>query len=325
MSTATTWDRVELAPITLIKGPESVLADRAVQRLLEQARGVDPRVEVSRVAAASYEAGQLTYLASPSLFGEPRVILAEGAEGMSEAFLADALTYVATPEPDVWFIVRHAGGNRGKKLLDALGKAGPVVGCDAIKRETDKVEFVKRDFQRAGRRVAADAVQALVEAVGADLRELDAAVKQLLADTTGTVTTQIVDQYYGGRVEATGFRVADAAVAGDGAAAVTLARHAIATGTSPVPLVAALAAKLRTLAKVGAMRGRGGASAGDLGLAPWQVRRAEGELRGWTPEALAAAITAVAEADAEVKGLSRDPEFAVERAILRVVRARAGR
>jgi DNA polymerase-3 subunit delta len=116
--------------------------------------------------------------------------------------------------------------------------------------------------------------------------------------------------------------VADAAIAGDAAAAVTLARHAMATGTPAVPLVAALAAKLRTLAKVGAMRGRG-LSASQVGLAPWQVQRAERELRGWTPEALADAITAVAQADAEVKGASRDPDFAVERAILRVAAARA--
>nr|NLD40764.1 DNA polymerase III subunit delta [Actinomycetales bacterium] len=34
------------------------------------------------------------------------------------------------------------------------------------------------------------------------------------------------------------------------------------------------------------------------------------------------AITAVAEADAEVKGASRDPDFAIERALLRVAAAR---
>lgn len=318
----TTWDRVQLGPVTLVKGPEAVLADRAVHSLLEQARALDPEVEVSRVGAGSYESGALTYLASPSLFGERRLILVEGAEAMSEAFLSDALAYVAQPEPDVWLVVRHGGGTRGKKLLDALGAAGQLVACETIKRDGDKVEFIRGDFQRAGRRIEQTAIHALVEAVGNDMREMDAAVRQLLADTTGTVTSEMVDRYYGGRVEATGFRVADAAIAGDAAAAVTLARHAIATGTPPVPLVAALAVKLRTLAKVGATRGRGGVSTADLGLAPWQVQRAERELRGWTPEALAAAITAVAAADAEVKGQSRDPGFAVERAILRVVRAR---
>lgn len=323
MSRALPWDAAELGALVLIRDAEPVLGDRVLATLLAQARTRDPAVEVTRLSAATYEAGQLTWLASPSLFGERRLVVVEGAEAMNDAFLTDGLAYVAAPADDVWLVVRHGGGNRGKKLLDALARAGAVVACEAVKRDADKVEFVRGDFRRAGRRIEPEAVQALVDAVGSDLRELDAAVRQLLADTSGVVTTAIVDRYHAGRVEASGFRVADAAVAGDAATAVTLARHALATGTSAVPLVAALAAKLRTLAKVGAMRGRS-LSPADLGLAPWQVKRAEGELRGWRPESLAEAITAVARADAEVKGLSRDPEFAIERAILRVVAARNG-
>ena len=42
-------------------------------------------------------------------------------------------------------------------------------------------------------------------------------------------------------------------------------------------------------------------------------------------DALAAAIVAVARADAEVKGEARDPVHAVERAVLTICRARRGR
>ena len=139
------------------------------------------------------------------------------------------------------------------------------------------------------------------------------------------MTAEVVGRYYGGRVEATGFRVADAAVAGRAGEAVALLRHALATGSDPVPLVAALAAKLRALVKVGAARGQGLDPVRDLGLAQWQVARARRELAGWTPEALALAIRAVAQADAEVKGAGRDPVFAVERAVLAVAQAAGSR
>ena len=56
-------------------------------------------------------------------------------------------------------------------------------------------------------------------------------------------------------------------------------------------------------------------------MAPWQVNRAVQDLRRWSPEGLATAISAVAQADAEVKGEGRDPQFAVERAVLRVAGA----
>ncbi|MFC7405958.1 DNA polymerase III subunit delta [Georgenia alba] len=318
-----TWDRAELAPVVLVRGPEGLLADRALSRLLAQARERDPQVETTRLDAAAYESGQLEMYASPSLFGERRCVVVDGAEAMTDAFLADALSYLESVPDDVWLIVRHNGGARGKKLLDAVAGGGhPVVVCDPVKRDADKADLVRGDFARARRRIEPDAVQALVEATGADLRELAAATSQLIADTSGTVTSETVLRYHGGRVEATGFAVADAAVAGDAGQAVTLLRHAVTTGTGPVPVVAALALKLRTLAKVAATRGRSGVSVDELGLAPWQVDRARRELNRWTPEGLADAITAVAAADAEVKGLGRDPVFAVERAILRITAAR---
>ncbi|TRW45441.1 DNA polymerase III subunit delta [Georgenia yuyongxinii] len=320
------WDQVELAPVVLVRGTEGLLADRAVDRLLDQARQADPEVEVTRLEAAVYEHGHLEMVASPSLFGERRMVVVEGAESMTDALLDDVLVYLRAVPDDVWLVLRHNGGTRGKKLLDAIGAAGyPVVACESLKRDGDKADFVRADFRRARRRVDAEAVQALVEAVGADLRELGAATSQLIADTTGTITADTVLRYYGGRVEATGFKVADAAVAGHAGEAVAMLRHAVATGTGPVPIVAALAVKLRTLAKVAAVRGRSGVSAGELGLAPWQIDRARRELDGWTPEGLAQAITAVAAADAEVKGLGRDPVFAAERAVLKVAAAHGRR
>ncbi|MBZ2195198.1 DNA polymerase III subunit delta [Ruania sp. N2-46] len=321
-----TWQDVPLAPVVLVRGQETVLADRAVARVASLVREYGGDYEQTVLEAATYERGQLETIASPSLFGEHRHIVVNGLEAMSDAFLDDALTFVGTAGgevTDVTLVLRHEKGVRGKKLLDAITKAGyPVVTCEVIKRDADKVAFAAAEFRAAGRKATNTAVQALVEALGSDLRELASACQQLIADTTTTITPDVVQQYYGGRVEATGFRVADTAIAGHSAEAVTLLRHALETGVDPVPLVAALAVKLRTLAKVAAMRGRGGASAADLGLAPWQVDRARRELSGWTPEGLATAITAVADADAEVKGEGRDAEFSVERAVLRVAAAR---
>lgn len=319
------WHAAPLAPVVLVSGPEELLAERAVALVLEQAREKLGEVEVSEIDASGYEAGALEVLASPSLFGEPRVVLASKVEACNDAFLADALAYLEHVEEDVVLVLRHGGGVRGKKLLDAIKAAKhPLVSCEAIKKDAEKTAFVTDELRRAGRRADAAGVRALVEAVGSDLRELASAVAQLVADTRGTIGAHVVEQYYGGRIEATGFRVADAAVEGKVGEAIALLRHALSTGVDPVPLVAALAAKLRTLAKVAAMRGRSGISAGDLGLAPWQVERAQRDLRRWTPERLAAAIDAVAQADAEVKGQSRDPQFAVERAVLRVAAAASG-
>jgi DNA polymerase-3 subunit delta len=319
------WDAVELAPVVLVTGAERLLGERAVAGLIAAARERDPQVEVTHLEGAGYTSGTLGVVTSPSLFGESRVVVVQGVEQATAELIADALAYLDFPADDVVLALVHGGGQRGKKLLDAVKSSGaPSIACEPIKKDAEKVAFASAELRRAGRRADAAAARALVEAVGADLRELAAACAQLVADTTGVIGAEVVARYYGGRIEATGFRVADAAIAGHTGQAVALLRHALATGADPVPLVAAIAAKLRVLAKVAATRGRGAAAVGDLGLAPWQVDRALKDLSGWTPEALASAITAVAQADAEVKGAGRDPVFAVERAVLRVSSAARG-
>ncbi len=297
-----------------------------MDRVRAQVRATSPDVEVTRLNAGSYEAGSLTLHVSPSLFGENKLIEVEGVEGMNDAFLADALAYVARPEPDAVLVLRHGGGVRGKKLLDAVKAGGwPVVDCQPLKKDADKSAFVAAEFRAAGRKISGDAVQSLVNAVGANLAELAAACSQLIADASGAVTPELVDRYYGGRIEATAFKVADAAMAGNGPAALSALRHALATGADPVPLVAALAAKLRTVAKVAGAQGSSAQIARDLGMQPWLVEQAQRDVRRWTPEGLVRSIQVTAEADAQVKGLSRDPVYAVEHAVTVIAMSARGR
>ena len=247
--------------------------------------------------------------------GDRVVILRPGGRiaqvGTPQEILAD-------PADDVTLVVTHASGNKGKKVLDTLKKAKALVlEAPAIKSDRDKADFVTNEFRRSRRKATSEAVQALVEAVGKDVRELASACQQLVDDTTGTIDADVVERYHGGRVEATGFKVADAAVAGQTGEALRLLRHAVNVGVDPVPIVAALAQQLRQLAKVGgAGRGRSADLARDLGMAPWQVDKARRSLQGWTGEGLGRSIQAVAAADFEVKGGGRDPVYAVERAIL---------
>lgn len=311
-----TWRDVKPAAVILVGGPEEYLGIRAIDHIRAQVRAGDPDVELSRLNAAAYEPGFLRMVVSPSLFGERKLIEVEGVESMNDAFLTDALTYLKQPEDDAVLVLRHGGGVRGKKLLDAIKAAGwPVVDCQPLKKDADKAAFVTAEFKAGGRRIESSAVQALVNATGANLSELAAACNQLIADATSTVDAELVDRYYGGRIEATAFKVADAAMAGNGPVALSTLRHALATGADPVPLVAALAAKLRTIAKVAGAQGSSHQVAQDLGMQPWLVEQAQRDVRRWTPDGLIRSIQATAEADAQVKGLSRDPVYAVEHAV----------
>lgn len=317
------WDAIRPAPIVLVTGPEAFLADRAIGLLRGILRDEDPSLEVSDVAADSYAPGTLATLASPSLFGEPRLVRVTGVEKCTDAFLEEALAYAEEPAEGAYVVLRHAGGVRGKKLLDGLraGAGGAIeVVCSELKKDSEKQDFVVAEFRAAGRRIAPGAVRALVSAFADDLAELAGACRQLLADSSDEVTERTVERYYGGRVETSAFRVADIAIAGRHGEALALLRHALATGSDPVPIVAAFASKLRTMAKVAGSRGAAGQLARDLGLAPWQIDRARRDLSGWTEESLASAIVLIAETDALVKGAGRDPVYALERMVSHISR-----
>lgn len=310
-----TWAKAAPAPLVLIVGPEDLLSRRAVGAIVDAVKGKGGTVSVTTVSAAAYTPGGLRAATSPSLFAEPEVVVLEEAEAMTDDFLEDAVAYASNPDPEVVVVIRHNGAVRGKRVLEAWRAAGASEYlCPAVKRDSEFVEFVEGEFSRAHRETKPQAVRALVDAIGGDISELAGACQQLLTDVPGPVTEEAVATYYGTRVNATGFAVADAAIAGRAAQALTLVRHALDTGTDPVPLVAALASKLRTLAIVGASRGRG-LDAKAMGLAPWQVDRARKDLRHWEADTLADAIEAVAQADAQVKGAGRDPRFAVEKAV----------
>ena len=313
-------------PYVLISGPESVLAERALDSTLGALRAGDPGLEVIKLYADGYQSGTLTMHASPSLFGGTKAIVVLDLDEAPDDLQADLLAYLAAPADEITLVVTHKSGNRGKKVTDTLKKAGARVIDAPLIKEGDKAQFVANEFRRQGRKATPGAVRALVESVGKDIRELVAACAQLVADTEGLVDETVVEKYQGGRVETTGFKVADAAIAGNAGEALRLLRHAIAAGDSPVPIVAVLAMQLRQMVKVGsAGRGPSGQLAKSLAMAPWQVDQARRKLQGWDPQGVGRAIQAVAAADFDVKGGGRDPVYAVERAILTICAARSSR
>ncbi|WP_394937886.1 DNA polymerase III subunit delta [Psychromicrobium sp. YIM B11713] len=320
------WRSIPPALLILVQGTEEYIAHRALEAIRREVRAAHPDAELTRLDASQYSGGELAMATSPSLFGENKLIEVSGLASMTDAFLAEALNYLPAPETDCIVVLHHSGGTRGKKLLDAVKTAGfPVVECLPLKKDSEKAEFVTQEFKAAGRRIEAPAVRSLVAAVGSQLSELAAACSQLISDSDGTITVDLIDKYYGGRVEATAFKVADAAVAGNAAVALSSLRHALATGVDPVPLVASLAMKVRAVAKVHGARGSSAVLATSLGMAPWQVDQARREAERWSEEGLAEAIRALALADAQVKGASRDPVYAVERAVTIIATAAGGR
>ena len=311
----------------LLLGGEGALADRAMAKLTAQLR--EEKAEVTTLTAGDVIPGDIADALAPSLFSERRALVLKDLQDLDDECKDEITRYLGAIDPTTTVIFIHKGGVKGKALLDAIKKAKPeIIACDALKKEAEKEQFVKELFLDAGRKATPGAVKALVGALGSDLRELQQAVSQVSLDAPkGVIDEEIIDTFHKGRVETTGFDVADATLDGDLPTALVSLRSALETGTDPVMVTSAIASSLRNLAKVSGTN-RGAKSfelAGELGMAPWQIDKARRQLAGWTPRGIASAVEAVAKADADVKGASSDPIFALEKALATIAAARAAR
>lgn len=314
-------------PVTLVIGPESFLAERAVADVRVAVREVDPEAEFSEHLAASLEgAGSLAGLTAPSLFATTRVVVIEGAADADADLGAALVDYATAPDEGIHLVVAHGGGPKGRGWLDKVRKAPAVavVTCDKPKPR-DLPGFVLAEVRGVGGRASGEVAAALIDAVGSDLRALAGAVRQLVEDSgNATITVDLVQRYFAGRAEVTSFAVADAAVAGRTTDALQRLRWALTAGVAPVLISSALATTVRRLTKVkGIAPGvKSGDAAAMIGVHPYALDRLRRDARNWSNRALADAVVAVARADTDVKGGSYDVGFALERAVMDVARAR---
>ncbi len=310
--------------LRLVLGDEELLVTRAVAATVAEARENDPDAIVEEFPATDMSVGDLMGAVSPSLFGGQRVVVVRDGQDARKDLVAAILSYAAAPESDVTLVVTHVGGAKGKALADDLRDLGAVVtNAGRIARHRDRVEFVRDEVRRLGGKCGEEAAEALLAAVGNDLRELAAACQQLVADSDGRIDSATVARYYRGRAEVSGYTVADAAMVGNLPGALEALRWALLVGVDPVPIADALADGVRTVSRVAsAARGNAYQVAGALGLPTWKVERAQRQARGWSPESLAKAMRIAAVCNADVKGGVEDRGYALERAVFDLVSAR---
>jgi DNA polymerase-3 subunit delta len=309
-----------------VLGDDEFLVERAVSDVVVAARRADPAAEHRRAAVSDLTPAELVELLSPSLFAEGRVVVLAGAQDAGKEIADAVLGHARSPGDGIVLVVIHSGGGRSKVAKDlpaALRKAGAeVTECGKITKPADRETFVRSEVRRAGGRIDAPAIAALLETVGSDLRELSAAASQLVADTGGSVDEPAVRRYHTGRAEVTGFVVAEKAVNGDRSGAMEALRWAMQLGVPHVLVADALADAVRTVSRVAAVgRADPFRLASELGMPPWKVKRALAQSRGWSQEGLAEAMQVVADVNADVKGAAADFDYALERAVLRIVAA----
>lgn len=316
-----------MAALHLVLGDEELLVERAVSAVLRDARASGASggassaadVPVDRLRAGDVSTTELAELLSPSLFADARVVVLESAaEAGKDAVSLIEAAAADLPEGTV-LVVLHSGGGRAKAMADRLKKLGAVVHpCARVAKASERADFVRQEFRALRVKVDDHTVTAVLDAVGSDLRELASACSQLVADTGGELDAAAVRRYHSGKAEVKGFDIADRAVVGDVAGAAEALRWAMMGGEPHVVLADALAEAVHAIALVGPRSGDPYRLAGELGMPPWRVQKAQKQARRWSHDSVAEAMRLVAALNADVKGAAADADYALEVAVRKV-------
>lgn len=308
-------------------GDEELLVERAVAAVLAAVRrqAGSHDIPVDRLRAGDVGTSELAELLSPSLFADERVVVLESADEAGKDAAALIESTAADLPPGTVLVVVHSGAGRAKALAGRLRELGAQVHpCTRIVKAGERADFVRTEFTRLRVKVDQATVAALLDAIGSDIRELAAACSQLVADTGGHVDAAAVRRYHSGKAEVKGFDIADKAVVGDVAGAVEALRWAMLRGEPQVVLADALAEAVHTIARVGPQSGDPYRLAGELGMPPWRVQKAQKQARYWSRRTVAVAVRLVAALNADVKGAAADADYALEAAVRKVAELAAG-
>ncbi|BDR52981.1 DNA polymerase III subunit delta [Bombiscardovia nodaiensis] len=312
--------QTQLAPMTIVYGGNAFLSEQTTDKLSKQAQEARPDADLLLLDAATCDAYAFEEAVSPSLLSTSAIVKLDHLENATEALGKAMLAFCQEAQQDTTLdslvICRHTGGNKGRKLLNDLVKAGArQEQVPDLKTARDKLSFTLAQFQQQGRRVDPQAAQLLVSVFADRIDELAAMVEQLCFDfDADPMPLNIVSEYLTDNPQATSFRVADLAMQGQSAQAMVALRQALEQGVDDITIVGALTYKTRVLAKTAALEA-GNLSMGEVGAPPWQVRALRSQLKSWTSQGLARVIESLADADMHCKSNSGDPIYAIERSI----------
>lgn len=294
-------------PIVLIAGGEEFLAEREVRRIYFAVKSVEPTIERRDIDGSSDTAfEQFLDAVSPSLFGETPLVVLDNVEQSSDALQKAILEAIDNPDTTTRTLLVQKGLVKGRGFIDKIkkSKAEQIV----VEKPKGKAfdEYIINEFKAHKRKIEPEAVKALRDAVGDDLRMLTAAVSQLSADLEAAIiTANDVEKYYEGMSGVPAYVITDHVFERRVTAAITALRWGIEREPNMGPAVIATAINgIRSLLQV--INAPSGSSEADIarsaGVPPWKVRTLRDQGRKWRPAELADAALLLTYADAALKG-----------------------
>lgn len=299
----------------LLRGDE-FLADEALQRVRQETE-TDPLAE-TYFDAGIETAVLMNALGTPSLLGGRRLVVVREANDLKKDAVEALQSYLASPSPDVVLVLVARSRS---KLDDAVKDVGAVISLDPPKGRA-LVGWLRERARQHQVMIDDRGAWALIDAVGPELRDLDAALQQLATGMgpQARVTAADVRERLPRLADERVYVFTDAVGERRPAVAMAALRRLLEQGDHPLVVFGALTSQVRRMLQARAYVEQGAKAVADaVGLPGWRAERLARQARSYREEELVAALDVLARTDVELKGGDLPQEAALERAVLQIV------
>lgn len=307
------------ASLYLLTG-EEFLVEEALDRVRAET-GADALSEASFDASAELHELEGALL-TPSLLGGRRLVVVRDAQDLSKD-KAEALgRYIAAPSDGAVLVLVASGRTK----LDAQVKKAGVVVTLEVPRGRALMEWVRSRAAAKGLSLDQGAAWALIDAVGNELRDLDAALGQLLTalGQGAKVGAAAVKRAFPRLADERIYALTDALGERRPSETLVALRRLLDQGEEPLVILGALGSQVRRMLRARREAERGPSAVAEaLGLPAWRAQRLTKQARSYREEELAGALALLAECDLEMKGGDLPPPAALERAVVKILRGEA--
>ncbi len=311
-----------LDPVYVLVGTERLLIERAVGavRKAVDAMGA-PGFNIEIFDGKGLEAGRAISAARTlPMMADKRLVLVRRFDAMTPTEQNHLAEYLNDPSDSACFVMTADKVDGRSKLGKAAKKKGCLIDAKPL-RGRELREFIRAEATARDHKIAPEAIETLLDAVGDDLAAIDDAMERLSlfvgagqridADAVMQCVTRIRVESIWSLVDAIGLK--------DRRKGVGAAQSLLDDREPPLRLLAMVARQLRIVARMREALSEGlrpQEAAKRAGAPPFKAADLTESARRFTAASLGDAFALIAEADRALKGSKRPPDVILQDAVL---------
>jgi DNA polymerase-3 subunit delta len=300
-------------PAVLIKGEDPTLLADAIRAATEEALdGEDRSLAMEELSGDDLAVSSIVDAArTPPFLTTRRVLLVRDVGRWTTDELNVLVDYLAAPEPTAFLVLVAGGGQTSQRLVNAIKKVGTIIDA-AAPTGRSRTTWMTERLRDAPLKFDAAAGALISDHLGEDLGRISSLVETLVSayGDGARVGVAEVSPFLGDAGGVAPWDLTDAIDAGETAGALVALHRLMGPGERhPMVVLASLHRHFAAMLRLDGSGISGEAdAAAAVGMAPFPAKKALSQARRLGSAPIARAITLLADADLDLRGIKEWPD-----------------